>query len=404
MISRREFVISSSAIALAGVRGFAQTPRYDLVIKGGRVLDPSQKLDRRLDVAIRGGQIAALEANIPGSAAAEMLDATGKLVTPGLIDVHAHPNQDLLPEDMLSGAVTTVVDGGTNGFNAIQSGIDKAKTHPNRVRILINLSRIGNGREELFDLQDKVNVAATREAIQRNRDIIIGVKARISRPLAANNDLEAIRLAHEVAQPFNIPIMVHVGNTHSTMQEIVKALRPGDIVTHVYTPEEHGILDANGKLFPEVRDARQRGVRFDIGHGRLAHITWDVAEKALMQDFPPDTISTDLSNATKTLQVFDLPNVMSKMLTLGMPLDKVIECVTTNAARTFAEFKDLGTLKTGAAADVSVLELVEGQFDFNDNSNTIRKGSRKLMPRAVVYGGKTWKGTMSTSGLAARPA
>src|SRR5262245_50162342 len=373
MLSRREFLTSSSALLVSLPHlAQAQTTRYDVLIKGGRVLDPGQKVDRMLDVAIRDGKIAALQANIPASSAAEVLDAAGKLVTPGLIDIHAHPTQDLRPESVISGAVTTVVDGGTNGANGIQGGLDKARTHPNRVRILINLSKLGNtARNELADLQN-IDVAATREAIRNNRDMIIGVKARISMPLAGNNDLEAIRLAHEVTQPFKIPLMVHVGNTRSPMSAIVKALNPGDIVTHVYTPEDNGILDSNGKLFPEVRDARQRGVRFDIGHGRLAHITWDVAEKALMQDFPPDTISTDLSPMTTTLQVFDLPNVLSKFLTLGMPLEKVIECATTNAARSFAELKDLGTLKTGAVADVSILELAEGQFEFNDNSGTIR--------------------------------
>ena len=401
MASRREFLMSSSAALLAGMPGLAQTPRYDLVIKGGRVLDPSQKLDRRLDVAIRDGKIVALEANIPASAAAETLDATGKLVTPGLIDIHAHPLENLKPPDVISAAVTTAVDGGSKGANAIQEGIETARTHPNRVRILINLSKLGNTTNELVDLKN-VDVEATRQAIRRNRDLVIGVKARISVPLSGNNDLDAIRLAHEVTQPFKIPVMVHVGNSRSPMAAIVKALNPGDIVTHAYTPENNGILDSNGKLFPEVREARKRGIRFDIGHGRLAHITWEVAEKALMQDFPPDTISTDLSLTTLTLQVFDLPNVLSKFLTLGMPLEKVIECATTNAAKSFSELKDLGTLRTGAVADVSVLELAEGQFEFNDNSNIIRKGTRKLLPRAVVFGGKVWKGTMSTSGLAAR--
>ena len=146
MLSRREFLTSSSSALLVSLPhlAHAQAPRYHLLIKGGRVLDPGQKLDRMLDVAIRDGKIAALEANIPASSAAEVLDAAGKLVTPGLIDIHAHPTQDLRPDSVISGAVTTVVDGGTNGSNGIQGGLDKARMHLNRVRILINLSKLGN--------------------------------------------------------------------------------------------------------------------------------------------------------------------------------------------------------------------------------------------------------------------
>ena len=172
------------------------------------------------------------------------------------------------------------------------------------------------------------------------------------------------------------------------MSAILSLLRPGDIVTHVYAPAPHGILDEQGRVLREVREARRRGIWFDVGNGRNAHITWDVAEAAIRQDFLPDTISSDLTVAGRSDRAFDFPTVLSKFLLLGMPLDRVIASGTMNAARALAAFKGLGTLKAGAPADVAVFELREGEFEFVDSLNVKRIGRQKLMPYAVIAGGR----------------
>jgi dihydroorotase len=233
-----------------------------------------------------------------------------------------------------------------------------------------------------------VDVAAARKAIDRQRDFIVGVKARVSRSVAGANDLEAVRRAQAIVEPSRLRVMVHVGDTASPLPEILALLKTGDIVTHVYSPPPHGIFDESGKVLPEVAAARRRGIRFDIGNGRVGHITWDVAEQALQQKFLPDTISSDWTDAGRTDQVFDFPNVLSKFLMLGMPIDQVIERATIQAAHAFPAFGDLGTLRVGAPADISILELRNGDFEFVDNANTPRKGTTKLFAHATIVAGK----------------
>ncbi|HVQ16855.1 MAG TPA: amidohydrolase family protein [Vicinamibacterales bacterium] len=233
-----------------------------------------------------------------------------------------------------------------------------------------------------------VHVAAARRAIERHRDFVVGVKARLSRSVAGENDLEALRRAQAIVEPSRLRVMVHVGDTASPLPAILALLKTGDIVTHVYSPPPHGIFDEGGKVLPEVSAARRRGIRFDIGNGRVGHITWDVAEQALRQKFLPDTISSDWTDAARKDQVFDFPNVLSKFLALGMPLDQVIERATIQAAHTFPAFGDLGTLRVGAPADISILELRTGDFEFVDNANTPRKGTTKLFAHATVVSGK----------------
>jgi dihydroorotase len=184
--------------------------------------------------------------------------------------------------------------------------------------------------------------------------------------------------------------MIHIGDTRSPLPDILKLLREGDIVTHVYSPQPNGILDSNGRVLPQVRDARKRGILFDIGNGRNGHITWEVAERALQQDFPPDTISSDLNGAGLTDQVFDFPNVLSKFLMLGMSLDQVLARGTANSAKSVPALKDLGTLRKGAVADIAILELVQGTFEFVDNVSTKRTGRQKLFARSVFVAGKRW--------------
>ncbi len=369
---------------------------YDLVIRNGRVIDPAQKIDRLADVAIRAGRVESIHPNIRAEAAAESLDAKGHLVLPGLIDIHLHARDaTLLPPEILSTGVTSMVDAGSRGADNIGPILEIARNAPNRMRILINISRLGNNpnpdparRGEFLDGIDLADVAKARIAIEQNRRWIVGVKARLSRNIAANHDLEVLRLAVEAATPSGVPIMIHMGDTASPLPEILKLLRPGDIVSHCYAPPPHGIQDDAGRILPEVRAARRRGIRFDFGNGRNEHWTWAVAQSALAQGFPPDTISTDLEVVGRTDQVFDLPTVMSKFLTLGMPLNQVIACVTSSAARSFSEFRDYGSLRRGSVADITILELTKGTFDFVDNYKGTRMGTQKLVTRAVVVAGK----------------
>jgi dihydroorotase len=386
--TRREFLHTTALATLAAAVPRVHAASYDVVIKGGRVVDPSQRLNRVLDVAIANGRLAAVQPNIPASDAAEVIDARGKVVTAGLVDIHAHVDREMLPAHCLSTGVTSLVDAGSRGADNVGELVEIAKAAPNRVRVLLNLGRTGlGGRGELLDFAN-ADSAAARRAIDAHRDIVIGIKARLSRTVVGEHDLDAIDRAHAVTVPLKLPLMVHVGQTVSPIAAIVGRLRRGDIVTHVYAPPPNGILDDDGRLFPAVIEARRRGILFDVGNGRNGHITWDVAERAIQQGFLPDTISSDLTAPGRTDRVFDFPTVMSKFLLLGMSLDRVIACATVNAARAIEPFAGLGTLRVGAPADVAVFELRTGEFEFVDNVNSKRIGREKLIPFAVVIGGK----------------
>jgi dihydroorotase len=234
----------------------------------------------------------------------------------------------------------------------------------------------------------RADVAAARDAIGKNRDMIAGVKARLSRDVAGANDFEVLRRAQEVASSFQLPVMIHMGQTMSPLPKLLALLKPGDIVTHMFAPPPNSIIDDAGHILPEVMAARRRGVRFDLGNGRTGHLRWDIADSVLKAGFPPDTLSTDWTPEARTSQVIDFENVMSKFLMLGMPLDQVVACATVNASRDFPVFRGRGTLKPGAPADIAVVELREGTFEFDDNFGNKRTGHQRLFPRAVVLGGK----------------
>lgn len=387
-MNRRQFVYAASAAFLPLGKAAAAPKKYDLVLQGGRVIDPAAKLDAIRDVAIANGRIAAVKPSIPAGGA-ETMDARGKLVVPGLIDIHTHATRTADGAALcLADGVTGLIDAGSKGADQIGEAIAVAKAAPQQVRVLINIGRAGIIPEgDTMDLA-RADVGLAKEAIGRNRDMIAGVKARLSRDVAGENDYEVLKRAQEVASSFKIPVMIHMGQTVSPLPKLLALLKPGDIVTHMFAPPPNSIIDDSGHILPEVLDARRRGVWFDLGNGRSGHLRWDMADQILKAGFLPDTFSTDWTPEGRTAQVIDFPNVMSKFLMLGMPLDQVIACATLHPSRTFSVVRDRGTLKPGAIADVAMLDLREGDFEFVDNYGNKRTGRQRLFPSGTVLGGK----------------
>ena len=389
MMNRRQILCA----AAAGVAIIARVPNlkaatYDLLIKGGRVIDPSVGLDGVRDVAIAGGRIVAIEADLKGDAA-DTIDARGKIVAPGLIDIHTHAGRGKdSPALALQDGVTGFVDAGSGGPDNIDEIAAVLRGAPQIGRALVNVAtRTGFTGGELMDI-NRANVSLVRGAIARNRDVVVGVKARLSHDVAGTNDLEGLRRAQEAATSFNLPVMIHIGQSVSPMRAILPLLKRGDIVTHMYAPPPNSILDDQGRLIPDVAAARRRGIIFDFGNGVSGHFNWDMVERATKQGFWPDTLSTDWNAMSRTTGVVDFPNVMSKLLMFGMPLARAVACATTNAAKVFDAFSDRGTLNIGAPADVAIMELREGNFEFLDNFEGKRTGRQRLFPVATVLNGK----------------
>jgi dihydroorotase len=389
MMNRRQILHAAAAGAAMMTRmRNAQAATYDLIIKGGRVIDPSVGLDGVRDVAIAGGRIVAVEADIVGDAV-ETMDARGKIVAPGLIDIHTHAGRGKdSPALALQDGVTGFVDAGSGGPDNIDEIAAVLRGGPQIGRALVNVAtRTGFTGGELLDI-NRANVSLVRGAIARHRDVVIGVKARLSQDVAGANDLEGLRRAQEAATPFNLPVMIHIGQSVSPMRAILPLLKRGDIVTHMYAPPPNSILDEQGRLIPDVAAARRRGVIFDFGNGVSGHFNWDMVERATKQGFWPDTLSTDWNTMSRSTGVIDFPNVMSKLLMFGMPLAQVVACATTNAAKVFDAFSDRGTLNVGAPADVAIMELREGSFEFLDNYEGRRTGRHRLFPITTVLNGK----------------
>ena len=390
MIDRRQFMVTAlagSTMLSRSAFGVGAQPRYDVIVKGGRVIDPSLRLDAVRDVAISGGRIAAVEPEIAADAAA-IIDARGKIVVPGLIDIHTHAARIKDgPSLCLADGVTGFIDAGSQGADGIDQAVAFTRSAPQPGRVLVNIGRAGViPAGDTLDIT-RADVGAARDAIARHRDTIVGVKARLSRDVAGANDYEVLRRAREIVTPLGLPVMIHMGQTVSPLPRLMDLLRPGDIVTHMFAPPPNSIIDERGRVLPEVLAARRRGVWFDVGNGRTGHLRWDMVERVMQAGFWPDTLSTDWTHEGRTAQVFDLPNVMSKFLEFGMTLDQVIARATLNPSRTFDVFRDRGTLNVGAPADLAVLELREGAFEFVDNYGNKRTGPRRLFPNTTVLAG-----------------
>ena len=405
--SRRQFLkqtASSSALSLSPPVQSARpaTARYDLLIRGGRVMDSSQGLSAERDIAISGRRIAQLAARIDETEARQVLNASGMIVTPGLIDIHVHVYDGVAPlgipadPNCIAKGVTTAVDAGSAGAHTLP-GLRKyvISVADTRIYVLLNISVVGqstlstdNPWGELLDLRYANPKLAVR-TIEQNRDVIVGVKIRLTRNITGDHDIKALGLAREAADAVGLPLMVHIGGSFSPLRDILAMMKKGDIVTHSFRGGEGGILDARNRVLPEVRAAIARGVHLDIGHG-AGSFSFDTAEKALRQEVVPGTISSDLHQFNVNGPVFDLATTLSKFLQLGLSLEQVIERATTNPATVFGFPNGLGTLRRGGEADVAVFSLLEGNFEFTDSLGAKRKGHQKLLPVATVKGGKIY--------------
>ena len=361
---------------------------FDLIIRGGRVIDPSLNLDTIADVGIANGRIESIDRELNASATDE-INATNKIVLPGLLDIHAHYAQDDRGAHIcLSDGVTGWVDAGSAGADNIEEMVAVARSAPQSARILLNIGRGGVIPEgDTADIS-MANVEVAKAAIASNLDYVVGVKARLTSGVTAN-DIVVIRRAQEVASYFNLPLMIHMGQSESSMASLVAELKPGDVVTHMYAPPPNAIINNDGRIFPEILEARRRGIWFDVANGRTDHLRWDTFDAIMETGFWPDTISTDgFSTSRSAPGVRDYPNIMSKFLNFGMSLNAVVAASTQNPSRVFPFLRDKGTLNIGAPADVAILDLREGEFEFIDNYENVRPGNQRLFPFETVLAGR----------------
>jgi dihydroorotase len=367
---------------------------FDLVIKGGRVVDPGGDQHGRLDVGIAGGKIAAVAPDLATDAAAEVVDATGQIVTPGLIDLHTHVYWGVtywgVEADPIAArtGVTTWLDVGSSGAYNFP-GFERWIARPSAARIyaLLNLASIGlTASTWEFANLDYCNVELAEKMVTAHRDLILGIKARIDRNTTRGTGIEPLRRARELADRVQLPLMVHIGAAPPPLAEIVEHMRPGDILTHCFTGADNKVIDPVGKLMPFVKQLWDRGMVMDIGHG-AGSFSFETAEAMLAEGMPPDVISSDIHQLSVQGPMFDLPTTMAKFLALGMSLEDVVERATVRAARAVA-LKELGTLKVGGPADVALFRLREGNFTLYDVRLNARPGKVQLDNTLTIVGGK----------------
>ncbi len=374
--------------------------KYDLLLNGGRVVDGAMGLDGLLDVGICGDFIAEIGPELKPAEAKQIIDVSELIVVPGLIDLHSHAfiGEGLgieTDETCRSTGVTTLVDGGSSGAATFKGFkeflIDLAET---RLFAFLHISSIGLadhnvGESTYLDLHDPERAAET--AVEHSK-LIVGIKVRQQSEAVGDNGLEPLRLAKRAASlAGGLPTMVHVTHPPVPLSEIMDLLEPGDIVTHFLNGRGMGILDDEGKVSEPVKEARQRGIIFDVGHGRN-HVNFPVARIALGEGFLPDTISCDLTRPGRAGVAKNLPTCLSKFLNLGMDLTSVLACATTNPARILGMEGEIGTLRKGTVADIAVFALESGDFAFEDCDGNTIQGQFRLLPRYTIRQGKvTWK-------------
>jgi dihydroorotase len=409
---RRRFVLAVASAgtlcALPGAVRAAMGPndKFDLVIKGGEVLDPSQRLRGVRDIGIRNGVIEAVQADIPAERALRVIGAAGRLVTPGLVDLHAHtypygsaigiPADELVPHQATTTAISAG-DAGANNFAAFRRFIvGSTRTRLYAFVHIANIGLAGFPVPELYNI-DYARAEDAARVLAENADLVLGIKVRMSENVIAKHGLEPLKRAIracELSEVRGAKVMCHIGGveTAELMSQILETLRPRDILTHCYSgaPNLGGKFTnivQDGKLLPAALDAKRRGVHFDVGHGG-GSFDYTVAEAAIAAGATPDTISSDIHvfSGNSPGMPF-LTWVMSKFLNMGFSLEQVVAMATVNAARAIDRMPKLGTLQPGAPGDVSILEVVNGPVEFVDTRNNKRAGNVHLRPVQTVAGG-----------------
>ncbi|MGA7266616.1 MAG: amidohydrolase/deacetylase family metallohydrolase [Aestuariivirga sp.] len=373
----------------------------DLILRGGRVIDPSQGLDQVSDVGFSQGKVAAIGEILKSDASTVVRDVTGLIVAPGLIDLHTHvywggTSLGIDAEDFCrTSGVTTAVDTGSAGPGNFM-GFRRHVIERSQVRILayLHVSHAGIygfsntvmvGESEDIRLMDPVTAAAVADA---NRDVIVGIKVRVGRHASGDQGVAPLGIALQVAEETGLPLMAHIDEPPPSYEEVIERLRPGDVLTHAFRPFPNAPCTAQGTVKPAVLAARRRGVLFDIGHG-MGSFAFKTARAMLANGFPPDTISSDVHALCINGPAFDQVTTMSKFLCLGMSLPDVIKASTETAAFALKR-PELGSLKPGSAGDATILSVDEGLFDYVDVVGEQLVGDRRINSHGVVIAGKWW--------------
>jgi len=371
------------------------------LLKGARLIDPASGRDGSFDIRVRNGVVDAIGSNIAPEGAT-VLDVKDHIVTPGLIDVHLHLMKGLgafgVDPDIfgVGSGVTTVVDAGSAGHSLLtvfrNYVTDNART---QVLNYINLSTLGGVAGPGFGiLADPrlIDEEKIEKTVETHRDIIVGIKIMATGGALGAEGLKPLARARKLGDQLKLPLLVHIGESWSKYAEpvhvgdVLKYLRAGDIVTHMFTVHPGGLLDGNGRLWPQVRDAKASGVLMDVGHG-LHNLNFDVAQKVLDQGLHPDGVSTDGHRGNRRGPVYDLPTTMAKLMALGFSLNQVIEMATVNAARLLGRSTGLGTLRIGSTADISVLRLQDRAWQAVDSQKGMIPAHQAIVPVYAIRGG-----------------
>ena len=375
---------------------------YDLLIKNGTVIDPSQGIHGVNDVAVEDGKIARIAPSIPVEEAVRVVDVRGNVVTPGLIDLHTHVyhgvNSNGVEADLggVRAGVTTMVDAGSAGCDTF-GGFPSHIIPNNRTEIIcfLHICRTGLATSPDIFSPASIDVEKTVQVVTENRDVITGIKARMVSPALEIMGMEMPRLAKRAAQEAGVKLMVHIGDTEKrydpgVIRQLLPILEEGDIVTHLFTANPGGVLDANGKLVPEAKEANDRGVWFDTAHGRL-NFSFDVGERILDQGMTPHCISTDLTLPGRLRTVHSMTEMMSRFLAMGFTMDQVVTMSTLNPAKAVGVDDRLGTLGVGKQADISVLEVQDGNWVVYDVVGGARKVDKAVLPVLAVKKGEVFE-------------